>query len=284
MKFSVITPCYNSESLLDDTIKSIVLQKGDFEVQYIIVDGDSKDGTRHIVNKYVQLIKDKSFLISCNNITITYIAEADDGMYDALSKGFSLATGDVISYINAGDFYSLHAFSVIKDFFMQYNYKWVTGYSCSYNKYSQLTNCCLPFAYINSLIRKGLYGSILPFIQQESTFFKKELLETIDLNLLKKFKYAGDFYLWYCFSCTEKLYIIQAYLGGFKYHDNQLSSNSIDYKKEMMQISSGNKPNIAEVVLAYAIKYLWLILPQKIKKKLNNKGIYQFCYNHDKWK
>lgn len=94
MKVSIITITYNSESTLIDTIDSVLNQTyGDIE--YIIVDGQSTDSTVSIVHSY----KDK---------IAKFISEKDRGLYDALNKGISLATGDVIGILHSDDFYTNH--------------------------------------------------------------------------------------------------------------------------------------------------------------------------------
>lgn len=91
MKVSIITVCYNSESTIEDTIKSVASQ--DYEnIEYIIIDGGSTDNTNDIVKKYA------------NNVDI-YVSEKDDGLYDAMNKGVSLATGDIIGILNSDDFF-----------------------------------------------------------------------------------------------------------------------------------------------------------------------------------
>lgn len=91
MKISIITVSYNSEQTIEQTIKSVLGQKG-ADLEYIIVDGGSKDGTLEIINRY----KDKITKI---------ISEPDKGIYDAMNKGVQLATGDVVGIINSDDFY-----------------------------------------------------------------------------------------------------------------------------------------------------------------------------------
>lgn len=90
-KISVITTTYNSASTIEDTIKSVIEQ--DYvNVEYIIVDGLSKDNTLEIVNKY----KDKISKI---------ISEKDNGIYDALNKGIAAASGDIIALLHSDDFF-----------------------------------------------------------------------------------------------------------------------------------------------------------------------------------
>ncbi len=88
-KFSVITVCYNAEATIEDTIQSVISQTY-HHVEYIIVDGASKDRTMDIVNRYRE------------HIAIV-VSERDKGLYDAMNKGIGLATGDYLCFLNAGD-------------------------------------------------------------------------------------------------------------------------------------------------------------------------------------
>lgn len=91
MKISVITVCYNSVATIRDTIESVLAQTYP-NIEYIVVDGASTDGTMDIVNGYRDRIA-------------TIISEPDKGIYDAMNKGIRLATGDVIGILNSDDFY-----------------------------------------------------------------------------------------------------------------------------------------------------------------------------------
>lgn len=88
-KFSVITVCYNAEATIEDTIQSVISQTY-HHVEYIIVDGASKDRTMSIVNRYREHIA-------------IIVSERDKGLYDAMNKGIGLATGDYLCFLNAGD-------------------------------------------------------------------------------------------------------------------------------------------------------------------------------------
>ena len=92
MKVSIITITYNSAETIEDTIQSVLSQ--DYpNVEYIIVDGASKDSTLEIVERYRSSIS-------------KIISERDKGIYDAMNKGVTLATGDVIGILNSDDFYA----------------------------------------------------------------------------------------------------------------------------------------------------------------------------------
>lgn len=94
MTFSIITVTYNSEATLRDTIRSVLSQQYP-NIEYIVVDGSSKDCTIDIVREY-----EPKF-----NSRLKWISEPDSGLYDAMNKGIRMATGDIIGIINSDDFY-----------------------------------------------------------------------------------------------------------------------------------------------------------------------------------
>ena len=95
MKISIITPTYNSEKTLKDTLESILKQTYT-NYEHIIVDGASKDSTMQIVKEYEEKYQGK----------LKYISEKDLGIYDAMNKGIKMATGDIIGILNSDDIYA----------------------------------------------------------------------------------------------------------------------------------------------------------------------------------
>ena len=95
MKISVITATYNSGKTVRDTIESVLRQTYK-DIEYIIVDGQSKDDTLEIVRSYESLFGGR----------MRYVSEPDKGIYDAMNKGIAMATGDIIGILNSDDFYT----------------------------------------------------------------------------------------------------------------------------------------------------------------------------------
>lgn len=91
MKFTILTVCYNSAKTIESTIQSVLSQTY-HNIEYIIIDGESKDETIEIIKKYEKKIT-------------KWVSEPDKGLYDAMNKGIALATGDVIGLINSDDLF-----------------------------------------------------------------------------------------------------------------------------------------------------------------------------------
>lgn len=125
MKVSIITVTYNSVRYLENCILSIVNQSYS-DIELIIIDGNSKDGTLDTINKYQQYIS-------------KWISEPDRGVYDAMNKGIKLATGDLIGILNSDDtFYSNTVIENIVSFHKHYNINASIGNITQHNKYGKM--------------------------------------------------------------------------------------------------------------------------------------------------
>ena len=91
-KVSIVTVCLNSAKTIERAILSVITQAYK-NVEYIIVDGGSTDGTLNIIKKYA------------SNIS-KWISEPDKGIYDAMNKGIAMATGDLVAFLNSDDWYN----------------------------------------------------------------------------------------------------------------------------------------------------------------------------------
>lgn len=104
MKVSIITVCYNRQKTIAKSIESVIHQ--DYSnIEYIVVDGDSIDGTKDVIESYSDKIT-------------KYISEPDKGMYDAINKGLNMATGDIVGLMHSDDvFYDTNVISKIVETF-----------------------------------------------------------------------------------------------------------------------------------------------------------------------
>jgi glycosyltransferase involved in cell wall biosynthesis len=247
LKISIITPCFNAEKYIEETIESIISQRGDFDIEYIIVDGASTDNTTTIITEYKNSIDNCSYPIKCNSVSIKLLSETDSGMYEALSKGLKLATGDIIAYQNADDFYLPNAFSAVMLTFSHYKpIRWLTGVISGYNENGNICLQKLPYLYNSSYMRQGVYGKELPYIQQESCFWRRSLLRYIDMERLASLSYAGDFYIWSRFAEANELRILNVPLSGFRKHGENKSADMDAYWHEYDQCTTEQTINLSK--------------------------------------
>ena len=103
--FSIITPSYNQGVFLAETIESVISQSGDFYIDYIIVDGGSTDNSIDIIRHYEESLGSMQWQTACRGITFRWLSERDTGQSDALMKGFRMAKGELLAWLNSDDAY-----------------------------------------------------------------------------------------------------------------------------------------------------------------------------------
>lgn len=116
-KVSIITPCFNSEKTIRDTIES-VLHQSYKNIEYIIVDGASTDRTVEIIQEYEPMF--------CNRMR--YVSEEDKGIYNAMNKGIRMSTGMLIGIVNSDDFYEKDAVEKMARRYKAGEYQVLYGY------------------------------------------------------------------------------------------------------------------------------------------------------------
>lgn len=218
---SIVTPTFNSEIYLTECIESIRSQTY-ANYEHIIIDGGSTDSTLSILEKY-----DGTY-------NMLWVSEPDEGMYDAILKGFTKANGEILCWLNSDDMFFKGALEIIAKVMSVKGVSWCTGIGSKYDEkginygIKRHTTVFYP-----PFLRRGWYdGRIFGVIQQESTFWTKELWNRVDHNDIKNYKYAGDYRLWYLFAQKEELYTINCVVSGFRKHKNQKSSEIGKYRVE----------------------------------------------------
>jgi glycosyltransferase involved in cell wall biosynthesis len=224
-KISIVTPNFNGSKFLEETILSVISQ-GYPNLEYIIIDGCSTDESIDIIKKYE------------NNI-ISWISEPDNGMYDAIQKGFERCTGEILGWINSDDVLQKKSLYTIADIFTNNTQiKWVQGYPTVIDEIGRIVYHRPPRFSKYEFYLKDFHDGI--FIQQESTFWTRDLWIKSGGSFSNKYKYAGDFDLWMKFFRVADLYCTNSILGSFRSHSfGQISKNLYNlYIQECDQIIS----------------------------------------------
>lgn len=192
MKMSVITVVFNNARTIESAIKSVLSQDYS-DIEHIIIDGGSTDGTVEIIGKYRDKISH-------------FISEQDNGIYDAMNKGLKLATGDCIAFLNADDFYAnANAVSSIMEAFETMNVDAIYGDIVYVDRFDpdKIVRCWKPGEYKKGKFRLG-------WVPPHPTFFCRRKIYQKYGGYLNSFKIAADFELMLRF--MEKYNIRTKYL------------------------------------------------------------------------
>lgn len=222
---SIITPAYNSEKYIEACILSIKNQHYT-KYEHIIIDGGSQDHTLNIIKKYE------------TTYPMRWISEKDNGMYDAISKGFKMAKGDIFCWLNSDDIYMPWTLETVATVFQNQEINWCCGIPAQINEMGELYFPVTQFiTFPQYCIKKGwMDGRRLGCIQQESSFWRRGLYEEVG-GIDKGYKLAGDYALWVKFAQKEKLYSLNTVLAGFRVHGGQKSENREAYCDEAHNLS-----------------------------------------------
>jgi glycosyltransferase involved in cell wall biosynthesis len=281
-KISIVTACYNHKDYIAETIESIISQ-GYPNLEYIVIDDGSSDGSWDIIKKY----KDK-----------VTICEKLDGYRDtptiALNHGLQKATGDIIGWLNSDDVLLPNSLFTIADFFSKNKKEqWVTGIATTINSESQLVGAKMRL--------KSKFDFLIgdwKVIQQESTFWTRKLWDKVGGELNGEKKWAFDTELWTRFFENADHAHLTASFGAFRKGKQSKSVSDKDsfllpnnhYLKEMKKRSSFKDKIFALIYrIIRMFSYVLQLVPHKIYSKLPILNVFSYVlyeYNFEKnsWK
>lgn len=247
---TIITVVLNGEKFLEQTIKSVIEQTYS-NIEYIIIDGNSKDGTTDIIKKFEKYIA-------------YWVSEPDNGIYDAMNKGIKKSNGKIIGIINSGDYYSHDAVEIIvKNFYLNDMPDILFGDMCVLNERANLRKIVKPY------IKKIKYGMSL---NHPTCFVKKELYNErlFDIN----YKIVGDYELMLYFYQNNFSFLYIPQLISY-FRTGGISSNFISTKFESFFVQKekfGLFLSFRNLFLKFILKGFYIILlffiPEKILLKI----------------
>ena len=234
---SVVTPSLNQGAFVETAVRSVLHQ--DVDVEYVICDGGSTDGTTAVLERYASQLA-------------WWCSEPDDGQYDALQKGFAQTKGDIMGWLNADDFLLPGALKIVASVFAQHpEVEWVTG---TMAPIANEAGGVFRIAPVTRFSRAAFFrGFNLPagrwhagtFIPQESTFWRRSLWERAGGRVETSLRLAGDFELWARFYAQAELYGVQALIGVYRSQPAQKTSTAMaEYLQEAERVlrAAGGRP------------------------------------------
>ncbi|TAN48470.1 MAG: glycosyltransferase [Rhodospirillales bacterium] len=235
MLISIVTPVRNAPDHLEAAMRSVVSQRGCFDLDYVVADGASTDGTLDIVRKF-------------EPDGARWISEADQGMYDAIAKGFAMSSGEVMGWLNADDLLLPGSLDLVARIFAgNPDIQWLTSLTpMAVDGQGDVIHVRTLPGLSSQAFLDGVYVGLgglgdscaSDFIQQESTFWRRSLWERAGgAALLPKYRLAGDFALWSAFFRHAEALGVVSPLGLFRLHKDQLSrSRASGYLEEVAAV------------------------------------------------
>ena len=270
-RISIVTPSYNQGQFIEETIRSVLLQ-GYPNLEYIIIDGCSTDNSVEIIQKYAPWV--------------TYwVSEKDQGQSHAINKGFSIATGDILAWLNSDDLLKPNALNFVASNLRNIQEPaWLVGSCEIIDAQSNFLQTRLP----GSISKESLINwSANNWFPQQSTFWTSVMWKTTK-SLNEELHYAMDVDLWFSMIKVAQPRITDRVLSAYRFQENAKTiKNSLDTFREVVylvenefqeieisqKLNSQNKHMFAEsffyISQVYYNERLYCEANQYIKKALN---------------
>lgn len=228
MRFTVVTPSFNQAEFIRNTIESVLNQTHD-DYEYIIVDGESTDGTAQVLNDYSAVV---------SNIII----EKDNGQTDAINKGFRHATGEIYAYLNSDDYYFENTLEKVNEIFSEHPEVDVVYGDCVFTDHEG--QFIRYFSEIWDYYPKKLLNNS-NFIMQPSAFWRRSVFEKygpFDQHL----HYGFDWAFWCELAKNNcKFYRLHEVLSANRvYAQTKTSSGGEDRLRELRKINRKYKTTL----------------------------------------
>jgi glycosyltransferase involved in cell wall biosynthesis len=214
VKISIITPSFNQGRYLERTVRSVLSQEGDFELEYLVIDGGSRDESVEILRRYGDRLR--------------WVSEPDGGQSDAINKGFRMATGDVLAWLNSDDTYEPGALACVAGAYREEPFDWCFGDCRIIDEEDREIRKSIT-RYKMGQSRRYSFSRLLrrDFISQPSTFFAaRAYRETGEIR--RDLAYSMDYDYWLRLGRKTPPRYVNQFLANFRWH--AVSKNGSAYR------------------------------------------------------
>ena len=224
-KISIVTPSFNQGEYLEECVDSVLSQNYP-NLEYTVMDGGSTDGSAEIIRKHATHLN-------------YWQSRRDYGQYHAVNTGFLISTGEIMAWLNSDDKYHPGALWLLADAFESApDIEWITGSPTLWDKEGAACGfSSKPPLWSREKYLRGEVSS--PYIQQESTFWRRSLWHKAGSTLDPEFPLAADMELWARFFRHAQLHTLHAPLGGFRSHPGEGQRSEVGqdlYQREAERI------------------------------------------------
>lgn len=241
MKISVIIPNYNTGKYIAKAIDSVLCQECD--VECIVVDGGSTDGTLDILKGYDGRIK--------------LLKAPAKGEADAVNRGLRIATGDIVSWLDADDLYTVGALRLVETYFHYEDYQWLYGKCAIIDKDGKEIRRYIT-RFKEYWQRRYSYNKllVLDFIAQPTVFWRRSLLEDIGY-LDDTERLVMDYEYWLRLGAVYRPCFIDAYLACWRSHgDSATSRELVQDMKDALRVANKYAPRKPLINVLQYLTYL----------------------------
>jgi glycosyltransferase involved in cell wall biosynthesis len=237
-KITVVTPSYNQAPFLEQTIRSVLGQLYD-NLEYIVIDGGSNDGSVEILQRYAS--------------QLTYwVSEKDRGQAEALNKGFSRATGDIFCWLNSDDFLLPGALAEVARAFRE-PVDFIYGDCISFSDKGTRSLVNRPPEHSRELL------TIVDYVVQPSSFWRRSLWEKTG-RLSEELHYAFDWEWFLRADLLGKFQKVGFIFSGYRFHDAHKSSHGGEKRaREIVSVAHSHGGEDAARHYQFAIEHIELL-------------------------
>jgi glycosyltransferase involved in cell wall biosynthesis len=230
---TVVTPSYQHCRFIEATMHSVLRQEGDFYLDYIVVDGGSQDGTVEVVRDLAAQVQSGNWPVTCRGIEFRWLSEPDRGQPHAINKGFALARGTIVAWLNSDDTYvDAGTLSRVVQFFRdrpEAQFVYGRGYAIDER---------------GRILHEERYVTDYPvellpevdMILQPSTFWRRSVLELVG-PLNEDMCYAFDWEYWMRCQRHFELHFLDVFLATNRMHpETKTTTGGIRRKEEIARL------------------------------------------------